>query len=241
MIACVRQSGEARQFGQGHIHAERTRARGVAAHPFGEVRRNHGRIDQAVEQQTRVQVGDHGPGADCVARLGHGADRPALFHQHLGDRRVQPDVDALLGAGGRHGLSDGAHAADGMAPGALLAVHLAKDVVQQDIGRTGRIGTGVVADDAVETEQGLDRIALEPPVQPVARRLGEQVQQIALRRQTQARDPPPQGRRLQHLRQGGQPTTLDDVGRRGQDQVTQDGGDRLQPRLIIGQALGVAH
>jgi len=57
----------------------------------------------------------------------------------------------------RHRLGDGAHAADGMTPGAALAVHLAEHVMQQDVCGPRRIGARVVADDAVEAVHGLDR------------------------------------------------------------------------------------
>ena len=63
----------------------------------------------------------------------------------------------------RHRLGDRAHAADGVAPDALLAVHLAEGMVQHHIGGAGGVGTGVVADDGVEAEQRLDQIAFEPP------------------------------------------------------------------------------
>src|SRR3546814_11197252 len=70
--------------------------------------------------------------------------------------------------------------ADAVAPRALLAVHLAEDMVEENIGAARRVGARVIADHRVETEGGLDRLALEPAVEPRARRLGEQVAHIAL-------------------------------------------------------------
>ena len=69
------------------------------------------------------------------------------------------------GGGFRHGLGDRAHAADRVSPHALLAVHLAEAMVQQDIGRAGRVGARISADNAVKAEDGLDRRAFEPAVQ----------------------------------------------------------------------------
>ena len=66
-----------------------------------------------------------------------------------------------------------------VAPGALLAVHLAERVVQQHVGRARAVGTGVVAHHRVEAEGRLDRLALEPAIQETARAFGEQVQQVA--------------------------------------------------------------
>ena len=68
-----------------------------------------------------------------------------------------------------------------MAPHALLAVDLAKDVVEQDIGRPRRVGAGVIADDGVEAESCLDGVRFVPAVEEVACRLDEQVEHVALR------------------------------------------------------------
>src|SRR3546814_4869701 len=61
-----------------------------------------------------------------------------------------------------------------VAPRALLAIHLAEDVMEEDIGAARRVGRGIVADDRVETEGGLDRLALEPAVEHRPRRFGEE-------------------------------------------------------------------
>jgi hypothetical protein len=99
---------------------------------------------------------------------------------HALDLGLEQDFDPGRLTGLGHGLGDRAHAADGVAPGALLAVHLAEGVVQQHIGRARRVRAGEVADHGVEAEAGLDRVALEPAVQEIAGALGEQVQQVAL-------------------------------------------------------------
>ena len=142
-------------------------------------------------------------------------------------------------AGGGHRLGDGAHAADGVAPGALLAVHLAEHVVQQHIGGARRVGAGVVADDAVEAEGGLDRVALEPAVQPVAGRLREQRQQVALGGDVQLGELAAQGRALQQFGHRLSPAALDQVGRGLQHQAAQHVGDGLQPLAVGVEALGV--
>src|SRR3546814_19998306 len=54
------------------------------------------------------------------------------------------------------------------------------DVVEEDIGAAGGVGAGVIADDRVEAEGGLDRLAFEPAAQHRARRFREQVEHIAL-------------------------------------------------------------
>src|SRR3546814_1771903 len=53
-------------------------------------------------------------------------------------------------------------------------------MVEENIGAARRVGARVIADHRVETEGGLDRLALEPAVEHRARRLGEQVEHIAL-------------------------------------------------------------
>jgi hypothetical protein len=53
------------------------------------------------------------------------------------------------------------HAADRMAPDAFPTVHLAKAMVQENIGRARRVGARIIADDTVAAEGGLDRRAFE--------------------------------------------------------------------------------
>jgi hypothetical protein len=60
-------------------------------------------------------------------------------------------------------LGDRSHAADGIASGALLAIHLAEDMVQQDISRVGRVGAGESADDGIEAEGGLTQSVSNQP------------------------------------------------------------------------------
>ena len=120
--------------------------------------------------------------AKDVAAFGCDADGAALLDDDFLHRRIGFDRDAESPAGLRHRLRDRAHAADGMAPCALLAVHFAKDMMQQHIGGAGRVGARVIADDAVETIRRLDRRTLEPAVEIVASRLREQREQVAPRR-----------------------------------------------------------
>ena len=75
----------------------------------------------------------------------------------------------------RHGLGNRAHPAYGVAPCAPLAVHLAHDVVQQHIGRAGRIGARKIADDRAKTQGGLDAGGLEPAIEQIARALGQEI------------------------------------------------------------------
>ena len=85
----------------------------------------------------------------------------------------------------RHRLGDRAHAADRVAPQALLAVHLAKGVMQHHIGGTRGVGAGVVADNGIEAEQRLDQIILKTLVEQIAGRAGEQIKQQPLLGQRQ--------------------------------------------------------
>jgi hypothetical protein len=62
-------------------------------------------------------------------------------------------------------------------PDALFPVHLAEGVVQENVGRAGRERARVVADHGVEAEQRLHELALEPAVEVIRRRRGEEVEQ----------------------------------------------------------------
>ncbi len=128
----------------------------------------------------------------------------------------------------RHRLRDRAHAADGVAPDALLAVHLAERMVQHHIGRTCGIGAGVIADDGVEAIERLDQIALEGLVQHLAGRTREQVEQRALLRQRQSVEDVGGAQRIEGFADGANAESLDDVRRRPQHEGAQHVGDLFQ-------------
>ncbi len=121
----------------------------------------------------------------------------------------------------RHGLRDRAHAADGVTPRALLAVDLPEHVMQQDVGGARGIGTGIVADDAVEAVHGLDGIALEPTLQIIAGRDAEQAQQLASQRHVEFREAAADARRVQQLGEGCPPAAGHDIGWRLENQAPQ--------------------
>ena len=122
-----------------------------------------------------------------------------------------------------------------MPPAALVAVHLAEDMVEQHIGRSRRIGAGIVADHRIEAERGLHRRALEPLAEELARRFGEQLEHVALHVARQPREQPPGGQRLD---QTGEAAA--DIGRRPQRQVAQHIGHPVEHRVIARQRLGIA-
>ena len=158
------QAGEIRQLRQGDVHAERARAIAITRDAGAKLGRQIGGCDQALEQQRRIEVGGNDRGRDAPAVHQLHPRRLAPVDQHLPDRRIGQDLYALSGAGLCHRLGDGAHAADRVAPGALLAIHLAEGVVQHHIGRARAVGTGVVAHHRIEAEGSLDRLAFEPTI-----------------------------------------------------------------------------
>ena len=95
-----------------------------------------------------------------------------MFGNDASDRCVAFDPYAESARLGGHRLRDRAHAADGVAPHAAMAVHFADHVVQQHISRARRIRAGEVADNGVKAEHRLDRIGLEPRIEHVARKHG---------------------------------------------------------------------
>ncbi len=197
-------------------------------------------IDQRSVQQFWIQVRHDAARAKRFALLGNHAHRAAAFDQDLPHRARDANFHAALGRGFRHRLGDGAHSADRMSPGSLLAVDLAKYVVQQHIGRSGGIGARIVADHAVKSVGRLDRGALEPGVEIVSGRLDEQIQKLAPHRQIQFRDALALARAAQQFRQRRKPSAGRDVRRRLQHQIAQHVGDDVQPFAIRRQALRIA-
>ena len=121
-----------------------------------------------------------------------------------------------------------------MSPCALVAVHFAKDVVEQNIGAAGRIRAGIVADDRVETERRLDRFAFEPAVEEAACRFSEQFQHVTLLGQVELHQPASLNGGVNKCLQ---PVTH--IGRRFQRKVAQDVGNAFQHIIIFGKHRGV--
>ena len=145
-----------------------------------EFRRQRRRIDEPREEQLRIEIGDDDFGARKISPASVTTPTARPFSTITSrTAAIGADVDAARSAALRHRLGDRAHAADRMAPDALLAVHLAEDVVEEHIGGALRIGALIGADDAVEAEHRLDRIALEPGIEEVAGRLEHQVEEVA--------------------------------------------------------------
>ena len=228
------QAGEVRQARQRHVHAEGARARLERADAAQEIRGQFRGCDQALVQQLRPDVGDDGVGHHLLAALQPDADRAAGVDQHARHRRLEADRHAHALHDRRHRLRDRAHAAHGVAPRALPAVHLAEDVVQQHVGRPGRVGARVVADHGVEAEGGLDRLALEPAVEEGARGFREQVEHVALALERQFRHAPTL-QRGRHQR----PQPLARVRRRLQRERAQHVGHGIERRMVRGQDRGV--
>ena len=192
-------------------------------------------IDQLAVQQLRIQVRDDAARANGLAAFGDHADGAALLDQHFAHRARHADVDAALGGGLGHGLRNRAHAADGMAPGALLAVHLAEHMVQQNVGGAGGVRARVVADDAVEAVGRLDGGALEPGVQIVAGRFDEQIQELAAHGHVEFGDALAQLRAAQQFGHRLEPTTGRDVGRSFQHEIAQHVRDDVEPLRVLGK------
>ena len=145
VVVRLRLAGTAREVGQlgkRDVHAEGPgpdlrpvkRRADPARRPF-----RH----QVAEQQFRRDIGRHGARGDSLAGMRGERRLPCHARDHAATRRWcgrQHRAPRLP----RHGLRDRAHAADRMAPHALLAVHLAEAVVQQDVGGPGREGARVM-------------------------------------------------------------------------------------------------
>ncbi len=146
----------------------------------------------------------------------------------------------MTSRGARHRLRDRAHAADGVAPDALPAVHLAERVMQHHIGRTRRIGAGIIADDGVEPEQRLHQVALEHLVQHLAGRPREQIEQAALLLQRKPAQDAGAAERIEGLADCARTEPFHDVRRRAQHEGAQHVGDLFKPEVEGLQASGIA-
>ena len=218
----ARQTLEVGQFGKRHIHAERAGAYAPAFHALAEIRRKHARVHQFQVEQLRIEVGDDRAAAKHFTVLGNRPHRLPLLDQDFLYRRVEANFNAVRGSGFRHGLRDRAHAADGVSPDTLLTVHFPEAVMQEHISGARRIGARVVADDAVEAVHGLDRIALEPAIEKIARGIREEIEQRALSPETELAQAVGERTCADQFGNGGERAAFDDVRRRLQHEFAQD-------------------
>ena len=235
----ARQAREVGQLRQRDVHAERAGAAAVAGDARAKVVVQVLGRDEALEQELRIDVGDDAPRLDHVAGLELDARRAPGLHEHARDRRTRAQLDAARRALRGHRLRDRAHAADRVAPLAALAVDLAEHVMQQHVGGARRVRAREIADDRVEAERRLDRRALEPAVEQVAGALGEEIEQVAARRQRQRAKSPPG---LDDVDERGDivPRAGPQRRRRAPQHLAQHGRDAIEHRVVRGQRIGVA-
>ena len=233
------QAREVGQRGQRDVHPERAGPAAIRGDACAEVVGQVLGRDETLAQELRVHVGDHAPAFDHLAGLELDAGGAARPHQHARNRRLRAQHDAARRALGGHRLRDRPHAADRVSPLAGLAVDLAEHVVQQHVGRARRVGAREVADDGVEAERRLDRRAVEPAVEHVARALGEEVEEVAPLGQRQPAQAPAGAREVDERRRVAHDAGAD-VGRRDAEHAAQDGGDAVEHRVVARQRVGVA-
>ena len=177
-----------------------------------------------------IDVGDDRARSNRRAVVKHDAAGAAVLHDHFAHRGAHIDAHAVLAGRARHRLRDRAHAADGVTPHAVIAVHFAERVMQQHIGGARRVGARQVAHDRVEAEHRLDRIGFEPLIERVAGRFAEQIE----RRLEAVRPPQPLADRgeLAQFAQGAGEISQEQVGRRFEHKAAQHGGDAADLSLI---------
>src|SRR5439155_22161641 len=121
----------------------------------------------------------------------------AAFYPHGEHFGSGGDLHAACARFLRDRFAHRAHAAERVSPGSALAVYFAESVVQQHVGGAGRVRAREVPDLRVESEHRLDRVALEPPVEELARALRDDLPQIALRAARKERKLPAERERTQ--------------------------------------------
>ena len=158
--------------------------------------------DHAEEGAGGIGVGEDDVGGVAAAVDGAHARRRPVLDLDLGDFAVGGDLDPVLAIEGGDRLRDAAHPAAHEAPGALVAVDAADQVVVLDIRGAGRHGTGVDADHAAGGERRLDLLGLEVLVEKLGDALAGQRPPVflALRPGEARLDLIPGRRRLQQQR-----------------------------------------
>ena len=111
--------------------------------------------------------------------------------------------------------------------------------MQQHVRGARRVGAREIADDRVESEDGLDRLAREPAIENVAGAFREEVDEVAALGQRQRAQLPAGPHQIEQRRdilRGSRP----DIRRRHAQHAAQHRGDAIEHRVIRGQRLGIA-
>ena len=156
------------------------------------------------------------------------ADHTIALDNDLAHTGIDFDLDAMRARRSGHRLSDRAHAADRVAPDALLAVHFSESMVQHHISRARRVGAGIVADDGVEAKQSLDQIVFEAVVEHVSGRSRKQIEQAALLLKRKAAQDARRADRVDDLVRGIEAKPFDQIRRRAQHELPDHVGDLFQ-------------
>ena len=109
-----------------------------------------------------MRVGDHRLRTELGSVGQRHTGGAAGLDEDVPDARPGPDVGAVLARVGRDRLRDRARAPSYEGPLGHLAVDLPDVVVEQDVGRTRRVGSAVRADSAGDAARRLHLRRFEP-------------------------------------------------------------------------------
>jgi len=234
MIPVTGKVGELGQSVQCQIHPETARATPITGHHLAEIIGEVCGIDQPVIEQFRADIGDDISCMNLLAVRRAYTNRGDIFEQNFCNRSFEADLDPDFFADIGHELRDASHPADYMAPLTPIAIDLAEDMVKQNIGAARCIRTGVIADNRVKTEGGLDRSAFKPLVEQFACAQREQFNDFMLFQYRQAREP---AGRPDSCQQGTRPVA--GIWRNFQCQIAQYVCRRFQHVKIFRQPRGI--
>mmetsp|Transcript_7999 Transcript_7999/g.24761 ORF Transcript_7999/g.24761 Transcript_7999/m.24761 type:complete len:547 (-) Transcript_7999:1378-3018(-) len=212
--------------------------RGAAEHTVGVELSAVGQLDTA---DTTRSVGTRGSGRSerrGGSRRSGARRRRSRFVEDAAHSGVESDLGAGRSCTGGHRLGDGAHAALHVAPDSGAARSLAHHVVQQHVGAAVLRGTDHGADDRVGGQRGLQHLALEPTIQQLRGRTGEQLvegHQLAAVAGAHTQQ-------LCALREGAQslsPAAGQRIGRRTVQQRLDHLAHLAQEALVLGEGVGV--
>jgi hypothetical protein len=172
-VAAAGERAEAGQRGERDVDLHRAARVVDPSRPIRDVGREVPLADEIEEGAGRVGVRGDAPGEELAAVLEDDALRSSVADEDPGDAGARPDLRARRPRCAGDRLGEDAHPAADVAPHAARAVDLAHHVVEEHVGGAGGGGRGPGADDGVRRERRLERVRLEPAVEHVARRAGE--------------------------------------------------------------------
>ena len=170
------QAGEVRQAVERQVDLHRDAFDFERANRGEEIRGQFACFQELQESDLGIGVRGHHAGANLLSTGQRHTGRAAVLGEDFRHARAGANLHAHGARRRRHRLGDAAHASAHESPQAAFAAHAAHDMMEQHVGRAGRVRAALGADHAVGGQRHLQGLRLKPRVEKILHALREDVQ-----------------------------------------------------------------